>query len=533
MAGVPGLRLRACLAGVVALSLAHALLQLWQLTEGIRYVVSHLTIDDTYYYLQTAWLTKQLGFVTFDGLHATNGVQFLWFLVILALAILSPTKSILLFATLSICVLLNIACYAFIWRIGRRLGRPELAVWMAALWMTVSLDVPYSLGVENSLHALVFWWVIAQVLDFLMAVEKPGPAPSLLPVASALVVNAWVRLYGGFFSAVLYLGCIASLALRAAERGRFWQVHARALAVSLGLAAGGLAVQLVAFQMMGGWLLPISAIVKTSAFDPNSTGAPGILDSLRMSAPRYFPSLPVMALAAAVMAVLAAAWWRRPDADRAAFARLWAVLLVAFGGYHLVIYGFDISYAAYFTWYRSPLYLFWILTFAGPGLWLLHALDKRPAAALGLSLAVTSVLAAASIDRFTRFVERNEDRRTYLTDAYEAALWLSTHSKRETVFAAWNAGILGYFSDRTLINLDGLVNSFDYHERVLRNPNRLDATLAYLGEEKVDYVVDFVETAEARALTERLRSVRRFSPGKWEGWRMWRVRDDAIPLAEP
>jgi hypothetical protein len=56
-------------------------LQLSLLARGVEYVASSLTIDDTYYYLQTAWNTKRLGFVTFDGLHDTNGVQLLWFVM--------------------------------------------------------------------------------------------------------------------------------------------------------------------------------------------------------------------------------------------------------------------------------------------------------------------------------------------------------------------------------------------------------------------------------------------------------------------
>ncbi len=52
-----------------------------------------LTNDDTYYYLQTAWNARHLGFVTFDGINPTNGVQFLWFSILYGLTFLADDKS--------------------------------------------------------------------------------------------------------------------------------------------------------------------------------------------------------------------------------------------------------------------------------------------------------------------------------------------------------------------------------------------------------------------------------------------------------
>src|SRR5262245_19143203 len=85
---------------VLFLALVQFALQMSLLARGVAYAAVSLAIDDTYYYLQTALNTKLLGFVTFDGLHATNGVQLLWFLIILLLAMVVKTKTVLLLATL-------------------------------------------------------------------------------------------------------------------------------------------------------------------------------------------------------------------------------------------------------------------------------------------------------------------------------------------------------------------------------------------------------------------------------------------------
>jgi hypothetical protein len=71
---------------------------------------------------------------------------------------------------------------------------------------------------------------------------------------------------------------------------------------------------------------------------------------------------------------------------------------------------------------------------------------------------------------------------------YKAAQWIAQNSPPDTVFAAWNAGQLSFFSNRTFINLDGLINNSDYYERVLRGSVPLSD---YLAENKVAYIVDY------------------------------------------
>ena len=71
---------------------------------------------------------------------------------------------------------------------------------------------------------------------------------------------------------------------------------------------------------------------------------------------------------------------------------------------------------------------------------------------------------------------------------YNAAMWITENFPPDTIFASWNTGQLGYFSDRTFINLDGVINNVDYYERVLRGSVPL---ADYLVENKVDYIVDY------------------------------------------
>jgi hypothetical protein len=115
-------------------------LQVASLTKGIEFIVSGLTFDDTFYYLQTAWNFKQLGVPTFDGINPTNGVQFIWFWIIVVLAFVSPTKSILLIAVYVLSFFLNAICYPIIWKFAEAVQRPKLAPYMASLWFFLAFS---------------------------------------------------------------------------------------------------------------------------------------------------------------------------------------------------------------------------------------------------------------------------------------------------------------------------------------------------------------------------------------------------------
>jgi hypothetical protein len=69
-------------------------------------------------------------------------------------------------------------------------------------------------------------------------------------------------------------------------------------------------------------------------------------------------------------------------------------------------------------------------------------------------------------------------------ESYRAALWARGNSGENDVFAMKDAGVFGYFSRRSVINLDGIVNNMDFQE-VLRE-KRLGE---YLEEHRVRYLV--------------------------------------------
>ena len=482
---------------IAILAIVQFIIQVSLLTKGMEYAAVSLIVDDTYYYLQTAWNAKMLGFVTFDGLHATNGVQLLWFVIIFLLALLAKTKAALLFTTLAVSFLFNGLCYLVILRVGAVLKQSVLALFMASLWALQSLPFRiYSMGMENSLHALVFWCVIWQSFEFLIRVQNNNK-PNFWGLTVVLILNAWTRLDSALISAVLFMFCVGMLAYTQRRNLRlFLQRHSKAIAGSSLLAGFGLVLQLTAFRLMGDSFLPVSALVKTSGADRGSAIEPiaKLAEVIILGIPSIlqgrFPNLILILLGISgiLLVLLAKVAIRDHSNEIRAFLNLWSCLLVG----EIIYYGYialsNVEYSPYFIWYRSPSFIFWIITGAIIALFTFAqtrlfktSFNIHKWAPVGFS----AVIFAVAIYMFTRSI--NFTSKLYVA-RYNAALWIAENSSPDTVFASWNAGQLGFFSDRTFINLDGLINNVDYYERVLQGSTPLTD---YLIENNVDFIVDY------------------------------------------
>jgi hypothetical protein len=482
---------------IAVLAIVQFIIQVSLLAKGMEYAAVSLIIDDTYYYLQTAWNAKMLGFVTFDGLHATNGVQLLWFVIIFLLALLVQTKAALLFTTLALSFLLIGLCHFSILKIGAVLKQPVLAMFMSSLWALQSLPFRiYSMGMENSLHALVFWCVIWQSVEFLVRVQNKDK-PNFWGLTVVLILNAWTRLDSALLSAVLYTFCMVMLALSYRSNfGLFLQRHSKVIAGSSFLAGFGLIAQLTAFRLMGDSFLPISALVKTSGagrgsdIEPLDKLAEVIILGMPSILQARFTTLTLILLGASgILLVLIARVAVRDHSDEMrAFLNLWSCLLVGEIIYYVYVALSGVEYTRYFIWYRSPSFIFWIITGSQIALFtFVHTRPVKPAfnilnwAPVGFSF----VIFAVAIYMFARSINFTS---TLYAARYDAALWIAENSRPDTVFASWNAGQLGFFSNRTFINLDGLINNVDYYERVLHGSVPL---ADYLVENKVEYIVDY------------------------------------------
>jgi len=99
---------------------------------------------------------------------------------------------------------------------------------------------------------------------------------------------------------------------------------------------------------------------------------------------------------------------------------------------------------------------------------------------------------------------------------YEAARWLYDNTDKDVRIGSFNAGIIGYYSDRTVVNLDGVINN------EAAAAIRRGQLLQYIREMNIKYIVDFEIGVKRYGafmggdLDRHLEPVERFE-GTWHG----------------
>jgi hypothetical protein len=79
--------------------------------------------------------------------------------------------------------------------------------------------------------------------------------------------------------------------------------------------------------------------------------------------------------------------------------------------------------------------------------------------------------------------------------ALDLAEWLKIKTPPSAVVGTMNSGIVGYFSERQVVNLDGVVNHRLGEFRKTRTSWTIDDLVDYLKLEKIEYIADFDDPA--------------------------------------
>jgi hypothetical protein len=462
--------------------------------QGLHFILTRIIIDDGYYYLQVAWNTSRLGFVTFDGMHRTNGLQFLWLWILTGLGALAQSKNELQLASLGLSILLNALCYYPIYRIGTVVRRDLFVLVAAGAWFHLNLVWACSQisGMENPLHSLVSWSLFACVAVLGSSRGEISRA-NLVALATLLTLSVWCRVDAALASALVSILFIVRQGGRIAARS-YW--------IAGGIASLGAAVMFGGYFVMGGSLLPVSALIKSQAHEWSfrffpELAARGVrfLTPVSFLVPRRWGLdwkviwVPLAGVGVVIAGAVHA--FRRVDS-------LWDPLRPAWWGFGLAslvqtLYLSGLGeYALYSVWYQVPYFVFCAVTIgmtiqeAADALrlrgWLGETAGRRWGVVLGLLYAA---FAGAWIWTFARQEISRED---FGFVRYRMAAWLREHTQATDAIAAYNAGELGYFSERKVIDLDGLVNDYAYYQEFVRGHGDLSE---YLSRSGVRYVGDY------------------------------------------
>lgn len=473
-------------------------------------------IDDSFYYLRIAQFIAAGKGSTFDGINLTNGYHPLWlFMLVPVFWLTSSPETGRLLATVVQGGIFALGVYIF-YRTARLLvGRIAAAI-AASLWVLLTYSQSLS-GTEFSVHALS-----VMVLAFVYLrwfTQGPAQASSrylTLGLLSGVAILA--RLETMLLAVILGL-FLLRMEWRDGLWGK-WISH---------LLAFGLPVLLVCVAYLGaniiifGHALPVSGVVKgswsTYFLSQDATyRAQGWL-----AAKIYLASLPVRALIQArlISAHLyplymtvgtfgaASLWLTSALLPRSSPWRDWLHKIVRplrpFLLYSVLSYlGYVIFYQGWLV-YSNPWYYMiqpWITSLMMAAVlerFVIPLSAVTPTASLQKWLRRASLLItlgiALGIPSYTvRAIWQSsaESLSPFPSiEFYQGAQWIRGNLPPNAILGSWNAGMISYYSGHQVVNLDGLVNSWDFYE------NGQYDLCGYWRQENITYIADYFEGSRA------------------------------------
>ena len=460
------------------------------LAQGVDFLVRHITIDDTFYYLNTAWFTKELGFVTFDGVNPTNGVQFLWFWILTAFSFLFDSRGAFFTGTMSLLVALNVVAIPLVMWLGQLLWDWRGAILAGAMIVFLACQDKFlMMGLENTIHLIVFLLAAISYLKFL----RQASAGWYLGAMSLLALNVWARLDSAVVSAMV--GLHATFVMVRSDRV---PLSRRIAIAAIAAAICGLAAAILFWgnMRMGGSAVPVSGLWKKAPIDWAAV-LPTFYELWGRTLPAVFPvdritpdagehiAAFLLAIAVAVLEFRAMQRGERPIPVGV------LVLLGALFAHTVVLsIAVESSHALRGIWYQSPHFALMIILMVR----LIGRIPDRPlprlprvsvpTAVVGLLVVAATLLAAKNAKGY---IKHHRGDTNLHGERLQLARWARENLPPDARLAAFNTGELGFFSERRATNLDGLINSFEYYKYRKKGGTVID----YLENQRIDYFVDY------------------------------------------
>ena len=453
-------------------------------------LAANIFIDDSFMYFETAWQTATNGFVTFDSMNPTNGVQFLWFAILVAAAEVVPIKIALPYIAYGVNLAIVISVYAAIWRCGTLLedrGR-ILTMLMTVMVSVVLIDRQHLMfsGMESTVHMGALWLCLLAGLAALIRCDRSArfPAKLFLLFTIGTVFVTWARIDSALFSLTLYCYVCVNLCVLSNNS----QIEkTKYLILSFAIILIGALIQISFYHFSADTIVPISGLVKATGIGPQITaGVWARVMSVVFPFAKLFDETNsiMLALQAIVFLSLLLMVLRRAFRTRSSLRFLYGIagsLGVAIPVYAVIV---GPSHHPEWRWYLAAVYLFYSIGIAA----ILSEVSRNIIVGLQgkRSVAVSSGISIALMFLFVLFYSHRAIPH-FLTRA-QVAQFLKESTDRDDIFAAFNAGQLAFLAERRTINLDGLVNSKYYLNNILNNP---DTLIDYLKKHNVRFIVDY------------------------------------------
>jgi hypothetical protein len=221
------------------------------------------------------------------------------------------------------------------------------------------------------------------------------------------------------------------------------------------LPAVTLAIYLISNRMMFGVTLQISGMVKRAPLTPTRA----------------------VTMAAVVAVAVGIGWlgWKRcrrglPRHGRFRRSGAFAAATAWFAGFCIVLVAYyQVLQTQQWLWYYCPvaLYVLFLLVLGVADFVEAAALEAPKGRSMARSLApvvaiLFTPLLIALVIQSKAFLD--PDLRSIQEANQRAAEWIDANQPDEAVLASWDAGVVGYYARRPVINLDGVANSVEYYD---------------------------------------------------------------------
>ena len=460
-----------------ALILLAVLLSAWWFqVPGIANAMMRDWVDDAFFYLLVADGVVEGRGSTSDGIGATNGYHPLWMGIHVAARAVTadplPILAALQFLLLAAALLLLHAWLA-------PLAGPTVALFVCLLAVFErTFARVLSTGMETHLAFVALLAVLLLLRN--RAIDQMS-GRRWLALQGALLCLLFSRLDGGL--------CWVALAVILLRRHGVGLV-ARLFAAPAAVAATYLVFNVVRF----GSAMPISGRIKAGVgfgldrlvllFVPQTIDWPRRLtpwDPLRSLESGLFFGLYLLGVAVLVMAMFLML-------ARRGRLELSLRLLVGYALLHTAYYTVLQQDRYSLSWARGPELLLVVTALT----WLVSLLprpaDASPSRLARVALAGALLAVFAAMWTHQRDEARHcgtiRDYTTSIDQFHEGVAWIRAHTGEREVIASESIGFLGWFADRPIVSLDGLLNSVSYFHEYLR-AGRVGA---YLHEHGVRYV---------------------------------------------
>ncbi|HEY4510685.1 MAG TPA: hypothetical protein VJJ73_02515 [Candidatus Paceibacterota bacterium] len=479
---------------VLALIFLTYLFFLWQPVETL---LTNFLTDDAFYYFKIASnIAKGLG-PTFDGEHLTNGYHPLWMGVVSGVYYIFPNDRILpIHIILTIAVALFFLTSLFVYKIISSFTESKsIPIFLTLAYALNPWNVSIHLnGLETPLALFLF---VLFVFIFLKTLGGKGGNLNFyyLGVTGGLLVLA--RLDYGIFLAAVFVFFLLRLkhkeirvknllafVLPAGAISAPWFLYNYFYFGSL-IPTSGLSYTLINHRLffykprgIGTiFLWSVYNFFGTIAFTLKSIGLPIYYSAKNVPKTLLWTGGVFLAPLLAVSYL----YFKNREKFKAYIHSIfksveWRVFLTLFIGYCVLVFVHGAVRWSGREWYFAT---FQILTLVFLGIVL-----SNPTF-LALRKPILTTLAVLLLTSYAFYFRSIFPHNKNQLEMYNVAMWVKDNLPPNARIASFNSGIHGYFSDRFVMNSDGLVNNEAYKAM------KKDGLWELFKKEKIDYIVDY------------------------------------------